>query len=133
MRRNALQRVAGISALVFAVLFAILTALRVWELEPSTPVQSLIVDVAVLLLVAATAYYVYRGGHAIESWILALGPSLAFTFNLFIPVSTMESVVWVLYPLGGGVVVAGVLSGIGFGVGYAGRTLRKAQEVAESS
>ncbi|ELZ78162.1 hypothetical protein C455_10783 [Haloferax larsenii JCM 13917] len=131
---NAPRRsIAGLSALAFAVCFGGLTALRALQAEPPTPVQSLVVDVALLLLVAAIAYFVYRGGGAIESWLLALGPSLAFTLNLFIPVSAMESVVWVLYPLGSGVLIAVLLGGMGFGVGYAGRTLRKAQEVGESS
>ena len=127
------RSIAGLSTLAFAVCFGVLTALRALQAEPPTPVQSLVVDVALLLLVAVIAYYVYRGGGAIESWILALGPSLAFTFNLFVPVSAMESVVWVLYPLGSGVVLAVLLGGMGFGVGYAGRTLQKAQDVVESS
>ncbi|ELZ82579.1 hypothetical protein C453_15878 [Haloferax elongans ATCC BAA-1513] len=131
---NASRRsVVGLSALAFAVCFGALTALRELQAAPPTSVQSLVVDVALLLLVAAIAYFVYRGGGAIESWILALGPSLAFAFNLFIPVSAMESIMWVLYPLGSGVLISVLLGGMGFGVGYAGRTLRKAQGVVESS
>lgn len=82
MRDWPLSRVVGISALVFVVILTALTALRTWNLSPPTSVQSLVVNSGAVLTVAAVAFFVYKTGDVAAGLVLALGPSLAFTFNL---------------------------------------------------
>lgn len=118
-------KVVGISAFTFVALLTALTAMRVWNLEPPTPVQSLMVNVTALSTIICISYYVYQGGNFIGSLTLALGPSLAFTFNLFIPVSRMETALWVLYPLVGALTIAAVLGAVGFIVGHVGKKRRE--------
>jgi len=77
----------GVSALTFAVCFSTLTGVRGWHLEPPPDVQSLVVNGTALLFLATTAYRGYHGREFIESWILVFGASVAFTLNLFIPVT----------------------------------------------
>jgi hypothetical protein len=133
MRDWPLSRVVGISSLVFVVILAALTALRTWNLSPPIPAQSLVVNGGAVLLVAAIAVFVYRGGSVAAGLILALGPSLAFTFNLFIPVAAPESMVWVVYPFASGVSIALGLGGVGATGGYVVRRARKEQHTAEIS
>ncbi|KAB1188392.1 MULTISPECIES: hypothetical protein [Haloferax] len=133
MRDWPLSRVAGISALVFVVILAALTALRTWNLSPPTPVQSLVIDGGAVLIGAAVAVFVYRGGSVVAGVVLALGPSLAFTFNLFVPVAAPESAAWVVYPLASGVGIALLLGGVGGTVGYVVRRAREEQRTAETS
>jgi hypothetical protein len=130
---QSLWRAVGLSAGVCVVLLSALTALRVWNLEPATSVQSAIVRVSALLVVLFLAYSAYHGGSFVESWILALGPSLAFAVNLFVPVAAPESLGWVGYPLVGAVFVATVLGGIGFLLGDVARRVRDEQRSVESS
>lgn len=118
------QKVIGISALTFAVFLSTLTGLRVWNLEPSTDVQSLIVNGTALLLLAVTAYRVYHGGDFIESWILVFGASLAFTLNLFIPVNRGGILPLVGYSVATAVLISSVLTSLGFSVGYAVRGIQ---------
>ncbi|MBC9986319.1 hypothetical protein E4P24_08020 [Haloferax sp. AS1] len=123
------SRIVGVSALAFVVVLGGLTALRAWNLEPPTAVQSLVVDAGAVLVVAGVAAHVARGENigtrAGEGIVLAFGPCLGFAVNLFVPVSTMESPLWVAYPLVGGAVLALVVGGVGATVGYIGRVARK--------
>ena len=105
------------SALVFAVFFTTLTALRVWNLKPSTSVQSDIVKGTAILVVAAVAYYGYCGGNFLNGWIIALGPVLAFTLNLFAPVTTMGIIDMLIWGLGSAIPISGVLATVGFLLG----------------
>ncbi|RDZ61630.1 hypothetical protein C5B90_18550 [Haloferax sp. Atlit-12N] len=122
------SRVVGVSTLAFVVVLGGLTALRAWNLEPPTPVQSLVVDAGAVLVVAGVASHVARGervGTRIgEGVVLALGPCLGFAVNLFVPVSTMESPLWVAYPLVAGAMLALALGGVGAGIGYVVRVVR---------
>lgn len=105
------------SAFVFAVFLTTLTALRVWNLKPSTSVQSDIVKGTAILVVAAVAYYVYCGGNFLNGWIIALGPVLAFTLNLFAPVTTMGVVDILIWGLGSAIPISGVLAIVGLLLG----------------
>lgn len=117
-------KVIGVSVLIFGVCLSVLTGLRVWDLEPSTSVQSLIVDGTVLLVLAATAVRVYRGGDFIGSWILVFGPSLAFTLNLIIPIHRGGLLTLIGYPLVTAVLLSSVLASLGFSAGYAVRAVQ---------
>lgn len=118
-------KVGSVSAFIFAVFIIVLTALRVWELEPATPVQSAILNGTALLALAAVAFYVYRGGDFIAGWILVFGPSLAFALNLFIPVSTMGVLLKIGYALVSAGVISGVIAVIGYVTGRSVGRLRK--------
>jgi hypothetical protein len=102
------------SMLVFSVFLATLTALRLWNLEPATSVQSAIINVTALLVIAAVAYYEYSGGDFINGWILALGPSLAFTVNLFVPVVSELTLFVVVAPLISAAIISGVIAVAGY-------------------
>lgn len=118
-------KVAGVSALMFGVCLSVLTGLRMWNLEPPTSVQSLIVNGTALLLVAATAVRGYRGGDFIGNWILVFGPSLAFTLNLILPIHGGGLLTLIGYPLVAAVLIASVLASLGFSAGYAVRVVQK--------
>ncbi|POG54985.1 hypothetical protein [Haloferax marisrubri] len=128
MRVRPRSRVVGVSTLAFVVVLGGLTALRAWNLEPPTHVQSLVVDAGAVLVVGGVASHVARGetvGTRIgEGFVLALGPCLGFAVNLFVPVSTMESPLWVAYPLVAGAMLALALGGVGAGIGYVVRVVR---------
>ncbi|WP_049918154.1 hypothetical protein [Haloferax denitrificans] len=128
MRMRPRSRIVAVSALAFVVVLGGLTALRVWNLEPSTAAQSLVVDAGAILVVAGVAAHVARGEavgtRAGEGIVLAFGPCLGFAVNLFVPVSTMEPPLWVAYPLVGGAVLALALGSVGAAVGYAVRVVR---------
>ncbi|MGB9958538.1 hypothetical protein ACOZ4B_19340 [Haloferax prahovense] len=128
--------IVGVSALAFVVVLGGLTALRAWNLEPPTHVQSLVVDAGAVVVVAGVASHVARGervGTRIgEGLVLAFGPCLGFAVNLFVPVSTMESPLWVAYPLVAGAVLALAVGGFGAAVGYAVRVV-KARKTSDSA
>jgi hypothetical protein len=115
----------GVSALTFAVCFSALTGLRGWHLEPPPDVQSLVVNGTALLFLATTAYRGYHGREFIESWILVFGASVAFTLNLFIPVTRGGLLTLSGYSLVAAVLLASVLTALGFFVGYAVRTVQR--------
>ncbi|NLV02470.1 hypothetical protein [Haloferax volcanii] len=123
------SRIVGVSALAFVVVLGGLTALRAWNLEPPTAVQSLVVDAGAVLVVAGVAAHVARGENigtrAGEGIVLAFGPCLGFAANLFVPVSTVESPLWVAYPLVAGAALALAVGGVGAAVGYVVRVVRK--------
>ena len=105
------------SALSFAATVSVLTVLRVRNLEPSTATQSLIVWTGAVVVAAAVAYYAYRTVDPVGGWVLAFGPSLGFTVNLFAPVAAAPSALVVFPPLAAAT-IATALGGIGFLVGY---------------
>lgn len=133
MKTASRWRVVGLTALLFVVLFGVLTGLRVWNLEPPTPVQSLIVNCSAVVIVGGTAYYASRGGGVVDCWLLALAPSLAFTLNLSIPVAVMDSLAWIIYPLASAAGIALVLGGVGFLGGYVTSRIRAEQNAPEST
>ena len=118
--------VKRVSGLLFVVIFSVLTLLRVWHLEPAVPVQSAIVNAAALLTLAGLAWYVARGGSFVDSWLLALGPSFAYTLNLLvplIPIVNATNVISVgLLALAAGLAVSGVLTAVAYAVGQLFRT-----------
>lgn len=107
------------SALVFTVFFATLTALRVWNLNPSTSVQSTIVQGTTILVISVVAYYGYRGGDFLGGWILSYGPAQAFTLNLFLAGPTAKVMPAIGYAIIGAIIISGVLAVVGslFGAG----------------
>lgn len=108
-----LRTVTGVSALVFVLLITPLTALRVWALEPPTSVESALVNATAMLVLISVGVYAYRGGTFVGGWILAFGPSLAFTLNLFVPVSTGAH--WALaFAIVSGAVIASVIAVSGY-------------------
>ena len=109
--------VGGVSALLFLVFVAILTALREGNAEPPTAVQSAIVNGTAVLITASVAAYTYRCGTYAGGWILAFGPSLAFTLNLFVPVATMGPLLKVAYAVSSAAVISGVTALLGLVVG----------------
>ncbi|GGC56531.1 hypothetical protein [Haloferax sulfurifontis] len=136
MRMRPRSRIVAVSALAFVVVLGGQTALRVWNLEPPTHVQSLVVDAGAVLVVAGVASHVARGERvgerAGEGIVLAFGPCFAFAVNLFAPVSTMESPLWLGYPLVAGAVLSLALGGLGTGVGYVVRVVR-ARKTSDSA
>ncbi len=120
----------GILVLLFVVPFGVLTGLRVWNLEPPISVQSLIVNVSVFVIVAYVAYYAARGGSLVGCWLLAFGPSLAFTVNLFLPVAVTDSLAWLAYPLVSASGIALLLGAVGFLLGYVRNSIRNEQNGA---
>jgi exosortase/archaeosortase len=123
MDRREWTTTGATSVLVFLVLFAGLTALREWNVEPSTGTQTGAVNAAVVLTVIGVALYVYRGGSLGGGWVLAFGPSLAFTANLLVPLSPMGVPAKVVYAPAGAAVISAALGVVGASVGTVGRTV----------
>jgi len=117
---NSKERVREIvvATSAFLILLSTLTALQVWGLKPTTPVQSAIVNGSALLVAVAVLYHTYQGGNLIGGWILALGPSLAFTVNLFVPVVADITPFVVVAPLVSAVVISGLITVIGYTIGH---------------
>jgi hypothetical protein len=111
------------SALVFLVLFAGLTALREWNMEPPTSTQTDIVNAVVILIIIGVALYVYRGGSLGGGWVLAFGPSLAFTANLLVPLYPMGIPAKVVYAPAGAAIISAALATVGVSIGMAAETL----------
>ncbi|MFC7205072.1 hypothetical protein ACFQJC_16255 [Haloferax namakaokahaiae] len=127
MKDDARWWILGLSTLLFVVPFGVLTGLRLWSLEPPTAVQSLIVNVSAVVIVGSVAYYAAKGGTFRGCWLLAFGPSLAFTCNLFVPVAAMDSLGWVFLPFASAAGLSLLLGGFGFLVGYVGSEIRREQ------
>ena len=117
MRPPGVRQVGGISGFAFLVLIGTLTALRTWQLEPATPVQSALVWATAILVVAAVGAYAALGGRFVACWLLAAGPSLAFTLNLFVPVSPMGPVLKAVVSLVSAAALSGVLALAGYVLG----------------
>lgn len=122
-----------VSTLVFLFCLGTLTALRVWRLEPATPVQSAIVNGTALLTVVAVAYYVSQDGDFIGGWILAFSPSLAFTVNLFVPVVAEVTPFVVVAPLGSAAAISSIIAVIGYTVGHGISMFRGTERLPDSS
>jgi len=113
------RRAAVASALAFLVTLSVLTVLRVWNVEPSTATQSRIVWAGALVVAAAVAAYSYRTVDPVGGLILAFGPSLGFTTNLFVPVAAGPAAAF--FPPLAAAVVATAVGGVGFLAGCGAR------------
>jgi hypothetical protein len=107
------------SSLVFVILFAALTTLRVWNVEPDTRVQSAIIKGVALLCIVGVAYYTFHSGDFIGGWMLALAPSLAFTVNLFVPVVAEVTLLVVIIPLVSAAAISSAIAVIGYALSEA--------------
>jgi hypothetical protein len=123
MRSPTAGRIGG---LLFVSLFSVLTALRVWNLQPPIGVQVAIVNAAALLSVLSITYYSFRGGSFVDSWLLVFGPSFAYTLNLLVPLIPIVNVgnvtTVVALALAAGAGIAGVLAVVGYLLGRVFRT-----------
>lgn len=104
-----------VATAAFLFVFGTLTGLRVWDLEPSTSVQSAIVWVGALLITAIVVFRAFQGTDLVGNWILAFGPSFAFTLNLFIPVAAGPGAF--IFPVGSGAIISGVITVVGYSIG----------------
>lgn len=113
MKEKSLWKSAGISTFIFVFSISVLTALRVWNLEPPTSIQTNIIRSTTLLTVVFVGFHFYRGGNVISGWILAFGPTLSYTLNLFIPLSAgiLVKIVFSFVPA---VLISGLLTIIGY-------------------
>jgi len=125
------QEVAG-SALAFVVILLTLTLLRDQRLEPSTSVQSVVVSVVSLLAAVSVAYDVFRDGGFLRGWILACGPSLAFTVDLFAPVVAELTPFTLAAPPISAAVISGAIAGMGFLAGRRVRAVSDGRSVTDS-
>lgn len=105
-----------LGAVSFCACFGFLTAERVGLFTLTTRTESALVWLGVAVTVVATAGFVYRGGGLAGAWLLALGPALAFTLNLFLPVIA-GLLTAVLYGGASGVAVATALALPGYALG----------------
>ena len=96
------------------------------EFGTTDPGAAAIVNGAAVLTLVGIAWYVSRGGTFIDSWLLALGPCVGYTFNLLaplIPIVNVGNVTAVgLLALAAGLAVSGVLTAVGYAVGQVFRT-----------
>jgi len=96
------------------------------EFGTTDPGAAAIVNGAAVLTLVGLAWYVPRGGTFIDSWLLALGPCVAYTLNLLaplIPIVNVGNVTAVgLLALAAGLAVSGVLTAVGYAVGQVFRT-----------
>jgi len=111
------KRISEILAATAAFLFVLgtLTGLRVWDLEPSTSVQSAIVWVGALLITAIVVFRAFQGADLVGNWILAFGPCFGFTLNLFIPIMAGPGAF--IFPVGSGAIISGVITVVGYLIG----------------
>lgn len=113
--------VVGVSVFTFFVCFAAFTAVRAGMFHLPTWVQSQMVTVGAVLLGGAAAYHVFRGGRVLDGWILAFGPSLAFTLNLFIPIHRGGVLSLLSYAVVSAAIGASILGVVGGAIGYLAR------------
>jgi len=113
MKEKSLWKAGGFSTLIFILFISVLTALRVWNLEPPTSIQANMIRITTLLIVISVAFYFHRGGNVISGWILAFGPTLSYTLNLFISLSAgiPLKIVFSFIPA---VLISGLLAIIGY-------------------
>jgi len=112
-----------ISGLSAASVLGVLTALRVFQLEPSVAVQSRIVQVGIALLIISQSYLIFHGETLSNSWLYTFGPTFGFTLNLFITTSTMSLYLKILYPLASAVIVTSVIWAVSYSIAMAARVL----------
>lgn len=106
--------VLGVTA--FLACFGALTAERIGLFSLTTDTESVIVWIGVAATVVTTAVFAYRGGGLLGTWLVALGPSLAFTLNLFLPVIVGLPTA-LLYGGASGAIVAATLALSGYALG----------------
>ncbi|WP_277553994.1 hypothetical protein [Halobaculum limi] len=113
-------RTASIAALAaFLLVFGGLTAHRVFDVGLPTAIQSALVWTGAAVVVTAVATISYREWRFIDCWIVALGPTLGFTVNLFEPFTspTGATVALSVYATVTAAVVASVLALVGYTIG----------------
>ncbi|WP_336035370.1 hypothetical protein [Halobacterium yunchengense] len=104
-----------VATFAFLLVFGTLTGLRVWDLEPASSVQQAILEGAVFFVTVVVVFQAFQGEDLVGNWILAFGPSFAFTLNLFIPVVAEPAAF--MYPLAAAVIVSGVITLVGYPIG----------------
>ncbi|WP_157745955.1 hypothetical protein [Halorubrum trapanicum] len=111
------KRTSEIIVAIAAFLFVLgtLTGLRVWDLEPSTSVQSAIVYGGALFITVIVVLRAFQGADLVGNWILTFGPCFGFTLNLFIPI--MANPTAFIFPLVTGAIVSGVITVVGYLIG----------------
>ncbi|GAB7093156.1 hypothetical protein JCM30237_03080 [Halolamina litorea] len=113
---------ATVGGVAFVLCFGMLTAERVGVFSLATGTESVIVWVGAAATVVLAAGVAYRVSDALGTWLAAFGPSLAFTLNLFLPVSTGLPATLV-FAAGGGLAVATALALPGYVLGRIARML----------
>jgi hypothetical protein len=121
------KRISEIIAATAAFLFVLgsLTGLRVWDLEPSTSVQSAIVWLGALLVTGIVVFRAFQGADLVGNLILTFGPCLGFTLNLFIPVMAGPGAF--IFPLVAGAIISGLITLVGYLIGRGFSEIRDEQ------
>ena len=111
------KRTSEIIVATAAFLFVLgsLTGLRVWDLEPSTSVQSAIVWLGALLVTGIVVFRAFQGADLVGNLILTFGPCLGFTLNLFIPIMAEPGAF--IFPLATGAIISGLITLVGYLIG----------------
>ncbi|WP_435101981.1 hypothetical protein [Halarchaeum sp. P4] len=110
-------------ALAFAVCYGTLVGLRATNATPPTAVQSMLVHGTAAAVVLVAAAFVYAGRPGSNAWAFAFGPSLAFTLNLFRPLSAAGPASAFTYAVVSAAFLAAMLGVAGYLLGHAARTV----------
>ncbi|WP_188424878.1 hypothetical protein [Haloferax sulfurifontis] len=113
MRSKTMMKTAVTSTVGLVTILGVLTALREWNAEPPTAIQSVLVFAGILILVSISAYKSSQGSSFSTIWLLVMGPCLGFSINLFVPVVAEITLFSILAPLATGIVGATIIAGTG--------------------
>ncbi|QCS45077.1 hypothetical protein [Natrinema versiforme] len=81
-------------------------------MEPATSVQSAIVKGIALFIAVVVVFRAFQGEDFLGNWILAFGPSFAFTVNLFLPVMAGPGAF--IFSLVSAVIISSVITVVGY-------------------